>query len=279
MSGNWSEVLDRVHELQRESYDAGDDAWFRGHASSSWELKSTLHRFIDSCWSVAQGRLKLEQRREMLRAEYKAIYHTFKADVWAFLEPHQRAEWSIIFAMQHHGLPTRLLDWTKSFACAVFFAQRGRKREEDAAIFVINPSELNIKSIGINGQVSLDDELIVQSKIQTHLWHPKALAPENDLPTIAVAPVLSNRRMVAQRAAFTMSGDSFETLDQQYPGVVTKLTLAPDTYEDAEKFLQLVGAEPFGYFPDLDGAAQRFAARRERLIRDIAAEVARGPAA
>jgi hypothetical protein len=265
--------------LQRESYDQGDDPWFRGHASSRWELKSTLHRFIESCWVAADGRLKLEVRREMLREEYKAIYHDFKADAWALLEPHQRGEWSLIFAMQHHALPTRLLDWTKSFACALFFAQRNRVREEDAAIFVMNPSALNRTAAGVNGQISLDDELIVQGKIPTHLWHPKAVAPEEDLPSIAVAPILTNRRMVAQRAAFTVSGDSFEALDRQYPGIVSKIVLPSDTYDDAERFLKLVGVGPFGYFPDLEGLAQRFAARRDRLIREITAEVSRGSAA
>ena len=135
MTERWEQILEEISSLQNKADQEGGSLWFRGQRRACWTLKSRLHRYVEDCAALVdpdfQGSL-----REVLREEYKARYRLFKAQAWSMLEAHQRGEWSLVFGMQHHGIATRLLDWTESFACAVYFAQLDRDPAEDAAIFV-----------------------------------------------------------------------------------------------------------------------------------------------
>jgi hypothetical protein len=80
--------------------------------------------------------------------------------------------------------------------------------------------------------------------------------------TIAIAPNFTNPRMTAQRAAFTMAGDSFSPLDQEFPGLMSakrllKFLLTPSMKADAAAFLAASGLDAYSLFPDLQGLAVR----------------------
>lgn len=269
MNREWVEILDRIHELHQQINETGNSPWYRGHGCESWFLRSSLHRHILDMLAASDNALTDQEKRQLLRDEYESLYFMFRADAWALLEAHERFEWSIVFAMQHHDIPTRLLDWSESFACALYFARLTQPAGVASAVFVLDPAALNENSIGERTLVSLDDELIASGEIPTQSWHPHVEPPDKDLPTIAVAPILSNRRMVAQRAAFTVSGDSFVPLDEQYPSAVHKIVIPRSLHADVDAFLALAGVDAFGYFPDLDGLARKFRSRRELMMNKI----------
>src|SRR5262245_21675510 len=76
----------------------GADVWFRGCARESYSLLPSLFRFASGVDAERQ-----------LHEEFRA-----------FLP--QISGWSTLFHMQHHFVPTRLLDWTANFNTALYFA-------------------------------------------------------------------------------------------------------------------------------------------------------------
>jgi hypothetical protein len=190
-------------------------------------------------------------------------------DAWPLLKPLEQSEWGVIFAMQHYDLPTRLLDWTESFACAMYFAHRNRSETGTAAIWALDPEAMNQITIGVHFLATIDPMPSEVKNIDLDMrdYHPRYKSLDQDfsklLPSIAIAPPFTNTRMTAQRAAFTLMGDSFLDIDAQCGGRLSKgghllkIELGPETYGETEDFLRLAGCTPFAFFPDLDGLAQR----------------------
>jgi hypothetical protein len=170
------------------------------------------------------------------------LYWKFQPEAWPLLQDHERSDWGVVFTLQHFSLPTRLLDWSESFACAVFFAQLRRKQEDAASIWVLDPHQLNKLGCGRLGMVALHEGTSDPVNLDAMQWHPKRVPPTEPLKTIAVAPIYINRRMVQQRARFTQMGDSFLPLDEQFGGELVqqdrlrRIVLPPETFADAEEF-------------------------------------------
>ncbi|SRR6266567_418074 len=270
MNPKWQEILDQVTTLRQEAAKLGVKLWYRGQRVAKWPIRSTLHRRVIEYFERT-GIHFGDEDTAFLREEYKSVYRTFKAQAWHLLDPIERGDWGIIFRMQHHGFPTRLLDWTKSFACAVYFAQWERNPGEDAAVYVLNPDGLNLVSAGREGLIALDEDAR-SGNVDTRPYHPRYLATGKDLQTIAVVPHFSNARMVAQSSAFTLSGDSFLPLEDQFDGQLVakgylrQIILPDEVNKDIEDFLATVGLGHFEYFPDLEGLRSAYRVEMERTI-------------
>jgi hypothetical protein len=78
--------------------------------------------------------------------------------------------------------------------------------------------------------------------------------------------------MTAQRSAFTVSGDSFLPLDQEFKvllehGRLRKLVLPASMFDDVSSFLAMSGLSAFSFYPDLQGLVMRHEAEtRERIV-------------
>ena len=269
MTASWHRFIDDIQGLSDQVLTtSGNPPWYRGHGSATWILQSAIHRFIEELNRELGEQVTSAEQRNDLREECKSQYRQFQAYAWPLLNERERDTWGIVFTMQHYGIPTRLLDWTESFACALYFALKDRRHDEDAAIYVLDPVSLNRKTVDKDGLIALEVEF-GRPVVNTSKWHPGNVPPLKDLKTIAVQPKYINHRMLAQRSAFTLCGDSFEPLDKQYPQCTRKMILPAKLFDDARVYLDLAGVGPYSYFPDLHGVTLKFEQRKRDWIDNL----------
>ncbi len=217
------------------------DVFFRGNKKSTYSLLPGLAR-ID-----ADDLVIFENR----------IYYDF-VQYGGHLIPPNKNTWDILFLMQHHGLPTRLLDWSESLLTALYFAIKESSTTNDAAIWVLDPFGLNNKTI----KKQIIDFFDVDFPQGYYYYFVDKDFPEyygkfpNEIIAIGVNP--PNQRIVAQRGTFTFhnNADFKKPLEELHPEFVKKFIIEKDLFRYAKKFLNYSGYNEFSMFPDLDGLAR-----------------------
>lgn len=134
--------------------------------------------------------------------------------------------WDLYALMQHHGLPTRLLDWSESALVALFFALTSEPdSDSDRAIWVLNPYELNKATIGFNSLFcpSILANREISKDINLDKYLPINLKPGNIDRLIPEKPIAINasqhiRRVSAQKGCFTLHGFSNNSIDSYLEG-------------------------------------------------------------
>jgi len=111
---SWPELLEavsaEVEAFRRRWTSPAAVPFFRGHGETEFTLAPGLLRSCGMNWYTD--------------FDEQNLYYEFKSRA-ASLLPHPVDSWDVLFRMQHHGVPTRLLDWSESFAAALFFALEG----------------------------------------------------------------------------------------------------------------------------------------------------------
>jgi hypothetical protein len=222
---------------------------FRGH-SGNWPLVCGL------------GRPAPDKRHHPLES---VLYYDFVSLAGPLLL-RPDSSWDVLFTMQHHGLPTRLLDWSGTFAVAVHFALKpyidckatGAPLSSELApsVWVLDPFALNGKTSGHEGV--LNPELDLEGSYKEFFIDDEKELTETAL---AVNPTHHGRRIAAQRGYFTLHSDVFTPLDKLAPECLRKFDIPPGAVGEGLDFLALAGASEFSLFPDLDGLARHLKVR------------------
>src|SRR5215217_8258202 len=124
----WAEFKKLVDDLS--------DYWaFRGQAEQGWHLENAIER------------TDFVQLYKGIEADFLA---EFQRGARNYLQKDQTPEHLIewLALMQHHGAPTRLLDFTKSPFIAAYFAFEDCENspEKNTAIWAINVNYLKVKA-------------------------------------------------------------------------------------------------------------------------------------
>ncbi|MCB0331747.1 MAG: FRG domain-containing protein [Bdellovibrionales bacterium] len=165
-------------------------------------------------------------------------------------------DWEHLFAMQHYGMPTRLLDWSENLFVAAYFALASspdHKHEGDCipVIWCVDPVAWNrfkkkISEYGSTIQVltTADDEL--------EPYRPDTTRKRNKSP-IAIFGAHNSQRIVAQRGTFFVWGNETKPLDEVANDVMSTLWKIQLTGSRADlaRDLQRLGFGETMVFPEL----------------------------
>ena len=191
MDDSFIELIKQINFFIKDAKAKGNEPlFFRGHGSTNWELISSLGR--------QKKDTTLEQR----------LYYDFVSYAGDLI-PNHFTTWDILFLMRHHGLPTRLLDWSESFSAALYFAVKNFDKK--AAIWILNPYSVNYKSIKSRVILNPNTDL-THSYFQFFI--DKSVKIIGDI--YALYPPKSNNRLLAQKGVFTLHVNEREPLENKY---------------------------------------------------------------
>jgi hypothetical protein len=174
--------------------------------------------------------------------------------------PHVANEWELMVAAQHHGVPTRLLDWTYSPLVAAFFATRGSP-PRDRAIWRLDWMRMH-RRFGFPELALLIDDLarFVGRRGEFTPWRLIDEGESGEPFACMLEPPTLDVRISAQAAVFTLCSDPSRPLDDflAHHGVedaLSRFIIPADAGACVRDQLDIVGMDERRLFPDLDGVS------------------------
>lgn len=231
-------------------FDEGEEAFYRGHSDHTHLLEPSLQR---------------EQRQagmstEDLRYQEAAEFFEFRARARE-LHASQLSDWDWLFAMRHHGVPSRLLDWSDTLGFSLFFALEKWTVEstKTPCVWVLNPYTLNAENWGVRDLVlprfltyrwdgeDIDDSWDLEDYYTTFAKFPF------DRPVAVYPPQQRSARQHAQRGWFTVHGNKSKPLEQLNPDCVRRVDISAEVATEAQAMLKRFGLDSYVIYADLDG--------------------------
>jgi hypothetical protein len=208
---------------------------FRGQRNSTWGLgiENRFHNIneqeIDKC---------LEQFKKRCKEFHQPAY---------ILE---NESWNWLFFAQHHGLQTRLLDWSSNPLVALYFAVEN--------IISNGVDEDGVQNCGVVWALKVNNEHFVSSNAL------KYQHPDNIKIWMMIDPPPITSRIARQSGKFSIHPPGCKNIDiterRKHEEELVKIVLKKDTETNVAKGIRqqlgIMNIHHAYLFPDIDGVAQ-----------------------
>lgn len=230
---------------------------FRGHRKADWVIESSIERCFEREDIPVTERYDLEQ--ELLR-DFKRAYHQYAMHVPG---DESLIEWLAL--MEHHGAPTRCVDFSYSIYVAAYFALEDA--DDDCAVWAINGPWASNSSVAALRRAGKKG---VQTFLKPTVPEQETIAPEafyrtpHVRCTVPVNPFRLNERLRTQKGIFMVPGDgglpfmdNLRALPKYYSEEnVVKIVIPIGLRRAILRQLYHMNVSRTSLFPGLDGYAK-----------------------
>lgn len=251
-----SDLKSLIEDIQNKTVnwrfpDSSMQPWYRGQKNDCPPIPGILREPRFNEFEITRT-----FRNRALSFEHRNVPETGRLDKWLFL-------------MQHHGAPTRLLDWSESLLVAIFVAlmdfDPAIDKNKHPTVWVLNPRELNLLSgidvlpnTWVEGGIGFEHFRLAfhpQSE-----WHkPNINTDIVELP-IAVPTVMLDSRMYAQQSCFIVYGidpNNLCTIQDRFADkarpFLHKFQIDPKQSRKVLDQIRKLGMTFTSVYPDLEG--------------------------
>ncbi len=237
-------------EIRRFGAARAFQSYFRGEP----RLSATLQPSIGRRHYYAGKSIIFSARQERI------MLHRFRRHAYTHFQ-RVPTEWETLFLARHHGLPTRLLDWTSNPFVALYFAAF---HESDEMTYQDKGSAAAKPKLNLDGSVwaiqRRDDE---QHDLDVF---KERLSPLSARGIKLIYPFFPTARMTAQSGIFTLHGDPWQDVvkaaGQNFRDAeldiarLKRWTVSSRCKAEVIHDLERLAVNSRTMFPDLDGLAK-----------------------
>ena len=248
--GSWNDTIQRFRS----------PFVFRGLSDSSYRLETSLKRLQGPYWQLEKHLLRNFRKYARLSSRELSSF------------------WHLLSIAQHHGLPTRLLDWTYSPYVALHFATTNLERfATDGVIWVVDYEKTHNHLPGMltnllraEGAQAFTLELLTSISPQTEAPSTEESSFHDVVETLKefedlgdseefllfFEPPSINERIVNQFALFSVMPNVRRNVDtwlDNYPGLCRRLIIPAELKWECRDKLDQCNISERVLFPGLDG--------------------------